>query len=152
MTYRPEFRWLKLALAFQLSLGTMACTYVNAVSQTNLPQQRRKVVRAQTQRYIFLGFNFDNDYPYRLIDRLKSQCPDGRVRGLLTKDTTTLYFLFFFWSREQLAEGYCVVDAKNDLAAVTVASTASSLTPEAQNGSELDDRATITNSVEILEP
>lgn len=101
-------KWLMMPLLLTLLVQASACTYVTAVSQTNVPKQRDKPVRAETKRYIILGFNFDNDYPYLLVQKLQEQCPKGQVRGLMTKDTLTMYFLVFFWSREQKAEGYCV--------------------------------------------
>lgn len=109
--------WLcRLMVLCLIPLSTAACTYVHAVSQTNFPRERSKRVRAETQRYMILGINFDNDYLYPLIDKLKDQCPNGRVRGLLTKDTLTSYLGIFFFSRQQLAEGYCVAESKKSIA------------------------------------
>lgn len=104
-TGRLLLRSISLIAALSCTSG---CTYVAAVSQTNVPKERERVVRAKSKRYIVLGFNFDNDYPFKLIQDLQEKCPNGQVRGLLTKDTMTMYLLFFFWSREQLVEGYCV--------------------------------------------
>lgn len=94
-----------LVLALSLSQG--ACTYITAVSQTNLPQQRSHKVEASTYKFIFLGFNFDNDEVLALTSQLKTKCPGGKVQGVLTKDMRTLYFLFFFWARQVTATGYC---------------------------------------------
>lgn len=102
-------RSLRLAgVAAICSALLTGCTYVAAVSQTNVPAERSKLVRASSKRFMVLFFNFDNDYPYKLVSALKSQCPDGRVRGVVTKDSYTLYFLHFFWQRQQEARGYCV--------------------------------------------
>ncbi len=90
-----------------LQLST-ACTYTNAVSLTNTPSDRTNLVEASAKKNIFLGFNFDNDHVLTLTEKLKEQCPGGEVRGILTKDLTTLYFLGFFWARETIASGYCV--------------------------------------------
>jgi hypothetical protein len=109
-TRRLALRAVPLLAALLCMTG---CTYVTAVSQTNVPKERGRIVRAHSKRYIVLGFNFDNDYPFKLIQDLQGKCPNGQVRGLLTKDTMTMYFLAFFWSREQLAEGYCVRDEQS---------------------------------------
>ncbi len=96
-------------IVLSLLFSTMnACTYTAAVSQTNIPIQRNKPVEATVHKFIFLGFNFDNDEVYQLVEKLKTQCPDGQVRGILTQDMRTMYLLFFFWARDTVAKGYCV--------------------------------------------
>lgn len=142
-------RLFHLLATMWLGFGGVACSYVNAVSQTNIPRQRHKIVRAHTSRFMVLGFNFDNDYPYPLINQLKSQCANGQVRGLLTKDITTLYFLMFFWSREQFAEGYCVADQSAKVASEERSESTNAM-PLAQDNTERDDVP--TEDVEILEP
>lgn len=95
-----------IALCLLLPL-LKACTYTAAVSQTNIPADRKKVVQASVEKFMVLGFNFDNDYALRLSDKLKEACPRGEVRGVTTHDKVTLYFLAFFWKREISAQGYC---------------------------------------------
>lgn len=89
-------------------LNLNACTYTAAVSQTNYPSYRQKRVEASIKKYIVLGFNFDNEEVYQLTGKLQDKCPNGDVRGILTKDLRTLYFSIFFWARETVASGYCV--------------------------------------------
>jgi hypothetical protein len=84
------------------------CTYTNAVSLTNIPANRTKVVTASVKKNIFLGFNFDNDQVAKLVPALQEKCPDGDVKGVLTKDSSTFYFLFIFWARETEVSGYCI--------------------------------------------
>ncbi len=90
-----------------------ACTYTQAVSQTNIPADRKKVVQASVEKFIVLGFNFDNDFALQLTDKLKGACPGGEVRGVTTHDTRTLYFLAFFMKREVSAQGYCTTHRKS---------------------------------------
>jgi hypothetical protein len=97
-----------LAPALLMSLLFSGCTYTMAVSQTNIPVQRKKQVEASVKKYIVLGFNFDNDYALDLTRKLQERCPQGRVRGVTTHDTVTFYLLFFFWAREISAQGYCL--------------------------------------------
>lgn len=104
-------RFVRAKYLASMMLGTLStlcgCTYVNAVSQTNLPLDRQHVVHASVKKYIILGFNFDNDVFFELPRKLAEQCPGGAVRGVLTKDVTTLYLLSFFWARETEASGFC---------------------------------------------
>lgn len=97
---------LALLLTACFSLG--GCTYTMAVSQTNIPVLRSKPVEVATERFIFLGFNFDNDYALQLSNKLKESCPQGDVRGVTTQDTVTLYLFYILWAREIKARGYCI--------------------------------------------
>lgn len=84
------------------------CTYTVAVSQSNIPAQRKKPVTASVSRFIVLGLNFDNDYALQLGTMLKESCPQGSVRGVTTQDKLTIYFPGILWAREVAAEGYCM--------------------------------------------
>ncbi|MES2745294.1 MAG: hypothetical protein V4655_07695 [Bdellovibrionota bacterium] len=102
-------RHLKILLPSLLLFGALnGCAYTSAVSLTNIPAQRDKPVEVSVKRWIFLGFNFDNDQVNEIIPKLKEKCPNGSVRGILTKDLTKAYFLAFIWARETIAKGYCV--------------------------------------------
>lgn len=100
-----------------LSLATIAtlagCANVQSVSLTPIPANRSKVVKAEVSKTIFLAFNFNNDYVEPLVDDLKSQCPNGVVSGILTKDESISYLIVF--TRHITATGFCnVATAKND--------------------------------------
>ncbi|MBL7543515.1 MAG: hypothetical protein JNL11_06840 [Bdellovibrionaceae bacterium] len=84
------------------------CVSLNSVSLTSVPAERNQRVKAEAERFIFLGFNFDNDYVNSLTSDLKNQCPNGTVSGVLTKSESIAYFLFFFWKSRVTATGYCV--------------------------------------------
>ncbi len=99
---------LKLSCIIGLSYALNACTYTNAVSLTNTPADRKQPVSASVKKNIFLGFNFDNDQVQTLTTSLKEKCQGGEVKGILTKDVTTLYLFGIFWARETIASGYCV--------------------------------------------
>jgi hypothetical protein len=66
----------------------------------------------EKSKFIFLGFNFDNDFVNAAEEDLKRQCPNGKVTGLLTKDETINYFLFIFYTKRLTASGYCVANGK----------------------------------------
>lgn len=93
-------------LAAQFLLA--GCAHVNSVSLTSIPENKGKEVRAEASKTIFLGFNFNNDFVDDMVEDLKRQCPNGVIRGILTKDETINYFLFFVWAKKVSANGYCV--------------------------------------------
>ena len=84
-----------------------ACTYTRAVTQTNVPRHRDHPVEADVKRYIFIA-TFDTDEVAQLTSKLEEKCPGGRVTGITTKDVRTMYFFFFFYAREVVADGFCV--------------------------------------------
>ncbi|OQW50556.1 MAG: hypothetical protein A4S09_01830 [Proteobacteria bacterium SG_bin7] len=86
---------------------TTGCASVNSLSVTQIPAKRDKIVKSQASKLIFLAFNFDNDFVEQVTDDLKSQCPNGKVSGILTKDETILYFLFFVYKKQVTVTGYC---------------------------------------------
>ena len=94
---------LRLVLPFIMT----SCTYTSSVSQTNVPPGRGHMVEASVKKYIVLGFNFDNDDVLELRHKLSEKCPKSAIRGIMTQDLRTLYFLMFFWARETRAVGYC---------------------------------------------
>ena len=104
----PLLRMVKVVgLIFSL-FEIVGCTYTTAVSTTNIPANRNRKITAKTERYIILGFVFDNDEVLALPSMLADKCPGGVVQGITTQNMNTLYLLEFFWKREVVATGYCV--------------------------------------------
>ena len=103
---------MKLFSVLVLFSTLVACRSVQSVSLTQIPSKRDKEVQATASRWIFLGFNFDNDYVDTIVTELKDQCPKGQIRGILTKDEGIVYFPLFVHKREVHATGYCVQHAK----------------------------------------
>lgn len=89
-----------------LLLSMTGCVHMASVSLTQIPAERSKPVEAQVSKFVFLGFNFDNSYVDEISYKLQSQCPDGRIEGLLTEFNTTGYVLFF--DHVVKAKGFCV--------------------------------------------
>lgn len=87
------------------SLQLAGCASINSVSLTPIPANRSKVVKAEVSRTIFLAFNFDNDFVNPLVDKLKAQCPNGVISGILTKDEVTSYIIAH--KRRVVASGFC---------------------------------------------
>ncbi len=102
----------RTALAFVALValgGTTGCTSLQSVSVTQIPTDRGHPVRAEVWNTALLGIHFDNDFLDPLEPALMSQCPHGRITGLLTKQESTLYVIVS--TRRVIATGYCVHDA-----------------------------------------
>ena len=84
------------------------CVSLRSVSQTQIPRQRTQHVSAESSKWIFFGFNFDNDYVDVVRKELRSQCPRGKVTGILTKDENINYFIGLVMKRRIEARGFCV--------------------------------------------
>lgn len=95
-----------VCLAALLSLT--GCASINSVSLTSIPAGRGREINAKGSRLIFLGLNFNNDFVDEMTDDLKRQCEGGQVKGILTKDETIQYFLFFLYQRRVTATAYCL--------------------------------------------
>jgi len=96
-----------------ISLLGSGCTYTVAVSQSNIPAQRKQAVSASVSKFIVLGLNFDNDFALQLGTKLKESCPQGSVRGVTTHDKLTIYFPGIFWAREVDAPRYFLQQYSN---------------------------------------
>ncbi|OYZ18797.1 MAG: hypothetical protein B7Y39_13035 [Bdellovibrio sp. 28-41-41] len=99
---------MKFSFLGVLLVVLSGCVSLNSVSLTSVPADRSKRVAAASERFIFMGFNFDNDYVNSITSDLKTQCPNGTVSGVLTKSESINYFLFIFWKSRVSASGYCV--------------------------------------------
>lgn len=95
-------------ILLKLSCLTMlySCASVNSVSLTQIPTNKKNAIEAKVNKFVFLAFNFDNDYVDGLTKQLKDQCKGGQVKGILTKHETKGYFLFF--DHIITAKGYCI--------------------------------------------
>jgi hypothetical protein len=101
---------IPLRLLFVLPiLSATACTSLQSVSVTQIPQDRSRPVRAEVSNSAFLGIHFDNDFIDDLEPELMKQCPHGRLTGILTKHENTTYVIVS--TRTVIATGYCVYDA-----------------------------------------
>ena len=88
--------------------SSLACTHLVSVSTTSVPAKKGKRVTASSERMIFLLLNFDNNYVDYLVTDLASQCPNGKVKGILTKHESTVFFPLIAHKITVTAEGYCV--------------------------------------------
>ena len=103
---------IKFLLMLTLSFSLNACKHLQSVSITPIPKNRTQEVSAKSSRFIFLGFNFNNDYVDEVVSKLKRKCNGGVIKGILTKDESITYFPLFAHSREVTATGYCVKSSR----------------------------------------
>lgn len=98
----------KLVLIIFLTQIFSSCARLSSVSTSSIPKNRSKKVFSVADRFIFLGFNFNNDYVNNMANNLAQECPDGKVKGILTKHESIVYFPLFAHKERVTAEGYCV--------------------------------------------
>ena len=96
---------MKIFSVLALLLSFVSCAHVQSVSVTQIPAQKGKVVQAEVSKFMFLMFNFNNDYVDELTEKLRDQCKGGKVEGILTKHEGRNYILFF--DSRISAKGYC---------------------------------------------
>lgn len=99
---------MKLIQLTLILIFTSSCAYVASVSQTSIPKDKSKMVEAKVTNNIIFLFNFNNDYIDDLTKQLMDQCPNGSVKGILTKDENITYFPIIFHRNVITAKGYCV--------------------------------------------
>jgi hypothetical protein len=99
-------RKYSIQIAVLCGLLSSGCAMLKTVSVTSVPAKRDQMVIASAQKWVILGFTFDNDFVDRLVDDLKAKCPDGVVAGILTKDEVISYL--FFYKNTVTAKGFCV--------------------------------------------
>lgn len=83
------------------------CTTLRSVSLTSVPAQRTQRIQAEREKFIFMGFNFENDHVSDVAADLRRQCPQGMISGVLTKHETVNYFLYIFWKQRVTSEAFC---------------------------------------------
>jgi hypothetical protein len=98
-------KWLPTTLL----LGSLltGCASLESVSLTQIPAERAHKIRAESSKFVFFFFSFDNDYADEARDQLRDRCRNGKVTGILTKDEYINYFLGIVAKRRIVAEAYC---------------------------------------------
>lgn len=96
-------RIIFMALAVVMFSG---CVSLNSISQTSIPAERDKQVMASSSQWTFLGIAFSNTFVNKAVDELKTQCPGGKVQGILTKYDDVYFFPIFV--RRVNVSGFCL--------------------------------------------
>ena len=93
-------------ILFVLLFTLSSCVSLRTVSLTQIPKKRSKKVSTQVEKWVFLAFNFDNDFVDDVAPKLADKCDNGQVKGILTKYEVANYVLFFKYTIR--AKGFCV--------------------------------------------
>ncbi|MBP7281281.1 MAG: hypothetical protein KBA66_06890 [Leptospiraceae bacterium] len=101
------FKILLIALLV-LASGIVNCVQLHSIAINSQPEpkEREKQITAQTDKLVFLAFNFNNDFLDEAPKKLLEQCKDGKIKGIVSKFETVNYFLFIRYVIK--ASGYCV--------------------------------------------
>lgn len=95
-------------ITFLSMLLIAGCTHLSSVSTTSIPENRSHPISSEAYRFIFLGFNFDNDFVDVMAKDLANKCPQGKVQGILTKHESIVYFPLIAHAVRLTANGYCL--------------------------------------------
>lgn len=99
---------LKVFAPLMIGFFAVSCVSLNSVSLTQIPKKRDHQITATASKIIVFGLSFNNDFVSDVSSQLKSDCKNGRVTGILTKDELVNYFLHIVVRRRVVATGYCV--------------------------------------------
>lgn len=96
---------IKKVSVLGLAVLFSGCAALHSVSMTSFPKDRQKPVEAKVSKFVFLAFNFNNDFIYDLTPKLQEQCPNGRVTGITSKYETRFYV--FAHRMIVTSQGFC---------------------------------------------
>ncbi|TGN07023.1 hypothetical protein [Leptospira ilyithenensis] len=99
-----SYKMLTAIMLFSL----LGCAQLQTVSMTPqpFPKDREVPIQADVSKFVFLAFNFNNDFLEEIPAKLTAQCPTGKITGLFTKYEIIQYVLAY--RMNVIAKGYCV--------------------------------------------
>ncbi|WP_411821695.1 hypothetical protein [Leptospira sp. 'Mane'] len=102
-----QFKFYK-SLAVVILLSFLGCAQLQTVSMTPQPsaKDREVPIQAEVSKFVFLAFNFNNDFLEEVPVKLTEQCPNGKITGLFTK-----YEIIHYVIAQRMnikTKGYCV--------------------------------------------
>lgn len=105
--------WLRNAWLSASSLAS-ACTYsVHQMAVSNFGDIREgQVVEAEAEQWVLLDMATDTDFADEAYERLLQQCPDGILRGIQARHSTSHSFLSY--GNHLRMRAYCVPAAPED--------------------------------------
>jgi len=87
-------------------LGLGACAHsVHLYQADNSNSFKGQLIESNSEQKVILGFTQDTLYVEQAFDKLKQQCPSGRIEGINTRYSTSLGFLS--WTNKLRMRGYC---------------------------------------------
>ena len=84
-----------------------SCAYLRSASQTSIPKRRGKEITAESYKFIFLLLNFDNSFADEAREKLIKKCPNGNIKGILTKSEDIVYFPLIAHAKQVTVKGFC---------------------------------------------
>ena len=82
------------------------CASLHSISVTRVPMNRNTPIEAESSTWGILGLYANNDFVNQAVEKLDSQCPKGRISGIMTKYSSKFFFLWT--TRTVNATGYCL--------------------------------------------
>lgn len=98
---------MKILILLVVVMASVSCSHLASVSQTSIPAQKGKEVKATAHKNIILGFTFSNTFVDQVMEQLAQNCPNGSIKGILTKHEKIVYFPIVFHQDKVTAQGYC---------------------------------------------
>jgi hypothetical protein len=99
----------KIYLLIYICLFTHRCAHsvhlVQANDFNNTASEKTKTIESQSEQFVILGFVTQTNYVDKALENLKSQCPNGEIKGLVTRYSTSLGF--FSWTNKLIIKGLC---------------------------------------------
>lgn len=89
-----------------LSTLTGGCTSLQSVGVTSIPKERGRPVETSENNVALLGIHFDNTFADEVPEKLRQQCPDGKITGVFSKYESTWYVLV--QNRSVTVKAFCV--------------------------------------------
>lgn len=95
------------ALAFVVvATFTGGCTSLQSVGVTSIPKERGRPVETSENNVALLGIHFDNTFADEVPEKLRQQCPDGKITGVFSKYESTWYVLV--QNRSVTVKAFCL--------------------------------------------
>ncbi|MFN8792619.1 MAG: hypothetical protein ACK5Y2_14280 [Bdellovibrionales bacterium] len=65
-----------------------------------------KLIESDSEQFVIFWFATETQYVEQAFNKLKAQCPSGRIEGIKTRYSTSLGF--FSWTNKIRMRGYCL--------------------------------------------
>lgn len=99
----------KLFLTAFLFLSFSCAHSIHMVQATSFDTSEKagksRVIEARSKQFVVMDFVTQTDYADEAYEILLSQCPNGRIEGVVTQFSTSLGF--FSWTNKILMKGLC---------------------------------------------
>jgi len=99
----------RIIILFILNISLSCAHSIHLVHTTSfdstLSKKKPKIIKSQSEQFVFLGFSYDTDYVDQAYHSLQKKCQEGRIEGITTQFSTSLGFLS--WKNKILMQGLC---------------------------------------------